>query len=318
MHICTHFLCSYFVFEIINNAEGCFFMKKTIGETVGEIRKNKQIPVSVVCSNYIAKSTYTRCIQNKTKISAEMFLEFLDNLNVTFEEFEYIRNNNSKDIYVALMEQIKIAFESQNIMKIKEIKKFCTKQNNKQSLKFKHLEVLCDLLLKKMADPSVVVSKPNALITYLLKIDQWYHYELTLFNNCLFICSPELIDTLMTNIFKNYTQYLNLNNYGNELLRALINLYVFYMNHFQVEKLKKIFKLIQNTHLNEDSLFERNLVLFCEGINGLIFGNVQDSIKKIDKALLVFEILGSFHLKKMFEFLYDQAKKIFPSERLLD
>jgi len=218
-------------------------MKKTIGETVNEIRKNKHIPVSVVCSNYIAKSTYTRCIQNKTNISADIFLEFLDNLNVTFEEFEYIRNNHSKDIYITLMEQIKVAFESQNLIKLKEVKLFCIEKNNKHTLKFKHLALLCDLLLEKMLDPSTVVTQPNELINYLLKIDQWYHYELTLFNNCLFICSPNLIDTVIKNISKNYTHFLNLNNYGNELLRSLVNLYTFYMNHFQFEKLKKIYIL---------------------------------------------------------------------------
>ncbi|EPH95487.1 transcriptional activator, Rgg/GadR/MutR family domain protein [Enterococcus faecalis 13-SD-W-01] len=285
-------------------------MKKTLGETIGEIRKNKRIPVSSLCSGVIAKSTYTRCVQNKTSISTEIFFEFLTNLNVTFEEFEYIRNDYSKDIYIELMEQIKVSFESRNLIKLKEIKKICNQKDKKHIIKFHHLNLLCDLLIQKMIDPSSELTQSNELITYLLRVNQWYHYELILFNNCLFVCSPDLIDIILKNIVKNYTQYLDLSKYGNELTRVLVNIYTFYLNHFQFEKLIKINTLIQNIPLNEDCLFERTAVLFFDGVHELLFKGSEDSHKKIKEAILIFDILHCYNFKKMFITLYEQIKTL--------
>lgn len=67
-------------------------MRWDYGSVYKEIRRNKHLTQEEVCGNYINRSTLTRFENNQTTPSYELMRFLLKQVDMTFEEFEYLCN----------------------------------------------------------------------------------------------------------------------------------------------------------------------------------------------------------------------------------
>lgn len=226
----------------------------------------------------------------------------LNNLNVSSDEFFFIKNGLKKEQYSDYMVDIRTAYEMKDKEQLIVVKKKCCVYEKRDQIKFIHLSLLIDLLVNKL--DNIPCTKKNDLVMYLVKIETWTKYELVLFNNCMYAFNESMIDLIAKKIVSKLSLYENFQNYGNEAFRLLTNVYMYYLEKKNFSKLLAIMKSLEEQKLTEDCLYEKNILLYFQGIHQIIFKNKSKGIDKIEKALGIFDVLESERAFYMFSKLY--------------
>lgn len=232
----------------------------------------------------------------------------LDNLNVSSDEFFFIKNDLKKEQYLEYMIDIRKAYEMKDKRQLLVIKENCCVYEKRDQIKFIHLSMLIDLLVNKL--DNVPSSKKNGLVMYLVKIETWTKYEMVLFNNCMYAFDESMIDLIAKKITLKLSLYENFQNYGNEAFRLLTNVYMYFLERKNFSKLIVIMKSLEEQRLTEDCLYEKNTLLFIKGIHQMILGNKVEGTDKIEKALEIFEVLEAKRACYMFNKLYQFVLEI--------
>lgn len=176
-------------------------------------------------------------------------------------------------------------------------------ESTKENAKITHLKWLCDLLIKRLeGDCSSLFT--NQLSQYLIGVDEWTRYEIVLFNNCIFAFDVDLVNLLVKNISKNISFYNLYKKNNSELFQLLINVTVCNIQSFDYKQAKSSFNSAKEVFLEEDSLFEKTILLFWSGLFEIL-NNEEQGIAKINDALNIFYLLNSQNLFDMHKSLYD-------------
>ncbi|HEL2055971.1 TPA: helix-turn-helix transcriptional regulator [Streptococcus suis] len=121
-------------------------MRWDYGSVYKEIRKNKHLTQEEVCGNYINRSTLTRFENNQTTPSYELMRFLLKQVDMTFEEFEYLCN------YYQPSERQQLLYDIDNL-------------KNPTNEQLKQLIQRCQSHLKKEPDDVPIRRKCNLLKT---------------------------------------------------------------------------------------------------------------------------------------------------------
>ncbi|SBO16634.1 Rgg family transcriptional regulator [Carnobacterium divergens] len=279
-------------------------------EAVALIRKNKNIPVKKLTNDIISRATYNRFISGQTDLNICSFLSLIENLHISLDELTYIKNGYTLNIEQDIMNDIKKAFEIQNLDELHALQKFCAIKASCGEEIFAHLEGLIDLLLARVTGKSVSLID-NSLYEYLIKVETWTRYELILFNNSLFLFDIDSTKIILSRAVHSLDQLSELQPYGNESFRLVTNAIVFFLQHESLFDADKYIQYLSRYQLPEDYLYERLLLKIFTNIQSLLILNQKDSLEEIYKCLDFFDYLGSPSLKKMMYDLIQDILKIY-------
>ena len=70
---------------------------KTNGQTFKEIRKSRKISQKEITKNTISRATISKFENDKIVLSTNNFIFLLDSIDISIEEFNYIKNNYTYD-----------------------------------------------------------------------------------------------------------------------------------------------------------------------------------------------------------------------------
>ena len=269
-----------------------------IGKLISKIRKDKNIPINQVINNQMSISTYVRFIEGKNQISINGFLDILNNLNLSFGEFEYIWNGYQNDILYRfnrnVMNQVLCGNLDRLILIENSIRLHIGKNNNRKYNKYFQLDcatnifinilrnkkkLISDRKLKKINQPYI-----DSISHYLLKRYTWNYYEITLFNDVYFIFNINTIRFFYKRVVKDFDRYRDLNKYQNKGFRLLVNMLVMFIDNKDLTDASDLLLKLIKYNLREDMVMERLLLNFMIGIFELIQNNLN-GIKLIKKSL---------------------------------
>nr|OTO08814.1 hypothetical protein A5880_001814 [Enterococcus sp. 4G2_DIV0659] len=220
---------------------------------------------------------------------------------MTYDEFFFLCNQQTWQINEGLMHDIKVAYLKKDDLTLKAVREKMETMN--QNSKIVHLQWLCDALINRLKSIHVSSSE-NKLVHYLLEIEEWTRYEIVLFNNSIFSFDIDIVNILVQKIIKkNYSYNLYKNN-NRELFQLLINVTACNIQNSDFKKAKRIFNSAKELFLEEDALFEKNILLFWTGFFEAYNGEVEGKAK-IKESLNIFHLLNSTNLFRMHKDLYD-------------
>lgn len=280
------------------------------GQTISNIRKSKNIAVKNIICNTMTKASYSRFVSGKSRTSVDNFLCLLDNLHITFDEFLCIHNGYSMDQHQELLLQIQEATHKHDIGKLKEIldniKNICLSSEYDES--YKHLACCTQLIIDRLSNKSFESQAKQIIVDYLFNNESWTHYELTLFNNVMFIFNDEEINLFYKRVIHNVEKYQSLRIYGSEAFRIITNVFMLYVDRHNIKQALILITEINKYDLKDDMLFERTLRNYFNGIIKLI-RNDNSGILKIQNSLDILKELNSDQyysvLKRYYEHVCD-------------
>ena len=203
-----------------------FFQRETymkIGELIRELRVQKNLRANVLYKNLLSRPAIVKFERGESDTTAEKFLEMLDHLNITLEEFSIIYNDGNKDLdyrrkYVE-------AFYNRDVNALYLV---AEQVENEYKLtgnhKFLHYRSLILLLIDDLRGTEEHLKEIELLQDYLMNCDSWGYYEITLFANSLSFYSIELIDLVFERAKTTLQRYQNLTRYRNEIALMIFNI----------------------------------------------------------------------------------------------
>lgn len=277
----------------------------TIGQRIEKVRVQKNISVKKVCGNQISRSVYNRFANGRADTSTDNLLYLLSILHIGFDELQEEQLGYT-DIRKSMI-KIRRAFERQHFGELEKIIQSLENMSCFPNDSYDHLAQIAMIVLARAEDKKVLFSE-NRLVEYLLNVDTWTHYELIMFNNCMFILPIELIEVLLDRSLKHIARFSDNQIYGNEYYRMLLNVIILFMTIGRADLLEKYYQALLTVRLNEDMLFERTFKLFITGIYELYMDNPKGK-RKIQQALSVLHICQATGLLEMNHKLLKKLKE---------
>lgn len=275
--------------------------RKDIGKTISEIQKKKNIRVKEICKDQFSESTYFRIANGEIDTSIINFDHIIEKLNVTYDEFFFLCNHQKSENHERYMNDIKKAYMKKEIQTLNRL--INQLERHKRTPKIRHLIWLCNLLVNQLEGKSVPIAE-NKLVQYLLQVEGWTRYEIVLFNNCIFSFDLEIIN-LLANTFAKKNPFFSLyHKHNDELFQLLINVVVCNIQKSNYKQAKFFFETAKSIMLEENSLLEKNILLFWTGFFEL-HKDKKDGLSKINSALNIFDVLDSNDLFNMHKSIYE-------------
>jgi Rgg/GadR/MutR family transcriptional activator len=277
------------------------------GSYIEEIRKQKGISIKDLCGTRISRSSYNRFVNGKQDTSSTNFLYLLSELNITYDEFSFYSLSDEYQEFNALSVEIRKAFEEKNINELLIIKDTCKRLYVKNGLRFSHLSSMCSLLIDRLEEKSLDYN--NYVISqYLINLGTWTRYELILFNNCMYVFNMDFIKIILKKAVSSIRKYSAKNRYGDEGFRMIINAIVHFLINDEVDLSYKYFKMLVDSSLPEDCIYERLLLNFFNGIFNLLKGKNLEGEATCNQALSILKFLDCDNLYTMHKNLFDFLK----------
>lgn len=264
-----------------------------IGETISQLRKQKQIKVEDLIAGCMTRSTYTRFVAGKIDTRASNLLTMLARLHVSFEEFDAMRSGlqgNLRDQWLSAMQTAVFARDVSKLDQITRQAKTRALQANDQTAR--DVACLSQLLTNQLQHQAYDPESLKILTDELMSVETWTHYELALFNNAMFAFSIDWLDLLVPRILKSLTQPRAVEKYGSEGFRILSNALMRYLDANDYQKAQALWQHLKAVPLSADMFFEQNLQLFWTGIMAVVAGDGTGR-QAAEQSIQVCQLLGA-------------------------
>lgn len=275
----------------------------SLGETIKQIRKMKNIKLKYVCGNVIEKGNYWRFEQGQISVSADTFYQIIHNLNVSFEEFEFYHDNFGPDKLTQWGKQMISAFQLLDADKLEQISSLALDEFNKtQQIKYQHLYLLATIYIDSINKEDINPLAISNLKEYLMNCKHWGYYEVSLFNNVLFCFGDvDAILTLYKRMNQSYLRSKLLHKTPNAEIMLATNIMSMCLKEKAYSKAVEINSFIQSQKIEERSMFARTLLLWCDGLINKIVLNKEIGLEQVEMSLKIMETLKMESTLKMFE-----------------
>ncbi|WP_416353631.1 hypothetical protein ACNAN0_01260 [Agrilactobacillus fermenti] len=280
------------------------------GRTINQIRRDKNISVKALTEDNVSRSTYTRFVEGNTDTSVTTFVEFLERLHVSFNEFLYIDNGYAPNEVDVVMAQMMTNLNQQKSDAMKQILDRLEVRAQFGGEKYHHLRDICSILLSRMTQQPYNKAYLKELTDYLMSRYTWAHYELVLFNSVMFAFPMEVVDAMSERALTNMDRYQHMHDYGMESFRVLVNIVILYLNDKQLNKALKLQGRMEQYDIRPDMMFEKNALIYYRGLLKYLKGD-ETGKDEIHTSLKVFELLGLTDFYRGFKQYAEMIEKMY-------
>ncbi|KMT61238.1 helix-turn-helix domain-containing protein [Paenilisteria newyorkensis] len=165
------------------------------GETIKKIRTDKNLTQAQLSEGIMARNHLSQVENNNYFPAYDKFFSMIDRLNINFEEFLYIQNDRKILFSRKIPSQISQAASFNNNTQLDSL---ATEANElyKQTgnITYYHSTLICKALIAYNIDLTIsqnMIDFVTPIKEYLFRMDNWYLYELKLFNNIIYALTLE-------------------------------------------------------------------------------------------------------------------------------
>ena len=163
----------------------------SLGPFIKQIRIQKGISQSEACSNVVTQSNYSKFELGKIEITAIALFKILQNLDISFEEFFMLYENeyhNELDEIVSNFFKMR-SNKKEDLLQIRNLSKNYLDQTSSDNQTLQHIIELTYALeaISEHQDYEKAKSYANPIWNKLQKRDRWYLREITLLNTILYV-----------------------------------------------------------------------------------------------------------------------------------
>jgi len=216
----------------------------SVGKVLKDIRLSLGYTQTEVCKNIMSQSNYSKVEKGEIDISFSNMIEILNRLDMSVDEFMYIKNELKKHINSHMSKINTLRYNDTE--KLLEFKQDLEK---KQTLTSRELELLAIydslILIAVKNDFEAAKEKIKIIWERLEKYDNWYLYDIQLISNIIYLFPTDTAVSIANLAIKQLEKYKGLRGINNLTVNIHMNLLLHLIEHEQYElALDKINKLI--------------------------------------------------------------------------
>ncbi|MBC1499693.1 helix-turn-helix domain-containing protein [Listeria weihenstephanensis] len=160
------------------------------GETIKKIRKDKNFTQKELSEGILTRSHLSQIETNNYYPSYDKFFLLLNRLNIVFEEFLFVQNDQKMLFNQHIRSQIGEAANMDDTEKLKDLAITAKDLYEKtENITYYHYMLICNALISYSISHVVnddMIQFVTPIKEYLFGMDNWYLYELKLFNNIIY------------------------------------------------------------------------------------------------------------------------------------
>ena len=276
---------------------------KHYGGIFKKIRENRHLTQVDVGGKEISIAQLSRFENGKSDITLSKFYLLLERIGITSQEFEYVANGYKFNRLYSLLEKTSEFYNNNNrhgLMKLleKELKNSLVNENLQQKL---NILIIKSALREIDKETAISEAEINMLADYLMSLEYWSYYELTLYATTMHVLPYQLVDTLSNEAFKR-ASYYKLIKKNRDLIRTImINTIIFFINRGKLDRAVYFKNELKPLLTDETEIFDRTLLLFVVGAIDFYQGAEEIGKQKMRDAIDIFNKVESYRLAESYE-----------------
>ncbi|MGQ7367703.1 helix-turn-helix domain-containing protein [Streptococcus suis] len=268
-------------------------MRWDYGSVYKEIRRNKHLTQEEVCGNYINRSTLTRFENNQTTPSYELMRFLLKQVDMTFEEFEYLCN------YYQPSERQQLLYDIDNLktpstQQLEELIQRCKNHLKKEPddvpIKRRGLILETIVFARKNTNIETATDNPAQLLwSQVINNDNWYYNDIIIVGSILHILPFSTFENISEVLFERLQKYHDFKRIKPTILSHYQFLSYFFLEWKRIDKaIGFIHKLI--TLAKQEKRYDQ----LARGY--VYLGIAEKKQELIDKGLKILELTEEQHI----------------------
>jgi len=262
-----------------------------VGEAIGIIRKNKNLKSKEVYKGILSRPAISRFEKGHSDTTAEKFLQILENLNLSLEEFHFLYNGNKANTDARMISAYSEAYYAKDLPRLAALEEAARNHFDKTS-EIKHLHHACiiHLLQCNLSDLPFPHKEFAIIKDYLFDCETWHYYELVLFTNALDFFPEDLLDAVYARAKVKMTEFNQMKQYKNELFSLISNILVLQLEKNNLEKSLFYYADLEKTVSTSDNrMYEHAMLLFFKELIGIM--QQQENAQKLTDIIRTFKFL---------------------------
>ena len=271
---------------------------KNYGETFRTIREQKGYTMKQVSQGIVSISFLSKFERGASDISLTLFIKLLQRVSVTFEEFQFLHNNNRTDMLETFFQEASNAYMNRNLGQIDHLKKQELDKWKKTGME----PFRCNAIMLNVYESIVRWTKfvsaegdLEFLYDYLFKVEVWGYYELRLYNSTILLMNPEMVITLSETVYKKSDQMKQHPKLHKVIISIMLNTLIYLTGgespkFLYEQECEQFFLYLDEIGIEEHDLHARNELITMRGLfeirrgeRGKGIGLIKDSIETLKK-----------------------------------
>lgn len=266
-----------------------------IGETLRYLRENKHYTKKSVADGIVSISFYSQVEQGNSSITIELFFKLLKKLNVTYDEFFLIANNFEPSEEDRLWNNFISVYYEEDVNKMivarNKIQQAIDNSPTENPV-FETYLLTADLAINRTRYEQPLQKDIDKLFQILFSVDTWTLFELKLFINTIHFFDVDLIMLLSSKMLDYSKKYHTKTEHMSMYNSALINLIGALLKYRMMDEAAYFITILRRQSTSHRDLYERNMLLYLDGIRLIILEATEKGTRKISKSIEIFDTLG--------------------------
>ena len=265
---------------------------KNLGSVIREVRKSKALTLKQVAGSELSVAFLSKVERGDSDIALNNFLIVLKTLNISWDEFFYVANGYQGGNRLKFIENVKKYILEDNVYGLQRLQSIEAKACNHNS-KYHHFNVIIiDLIISQIQHKQFKKEYVTELQTYLLNVENWGIYELTLFNNVMFCFPTSVLSLLLNNATKKTIAYRHLPQYEELLMIIICNNLEITLQQKNIVRAEKIVAQSKEIYRDKRISLSNMKFKFLQGILMMYTGNVDAGKKLVVGVIDACYVLG--------------------------
>lgn len=306
------------------------------GQLFRQLRKDRGLSIRQVADKLNSVSFISKFEKGDSHISIHRMERLLENINVTIEEFYYLRAPESELktflsvpsimnymtgpylVYLNRILLINNKFHQHDFKKgIVEMTKI-SEELNREIRWQNYLYIFCQLLIEayeanlleseeidseRLIERFRLMSRP--IVSYLYSVENWGVFEVLLFRLFQFAFPVETIHQLLPTAFSRTEKELGLPVMRELRVGLLFSVLTSFLNFRYFEESKEVMKLLEKTLYDTEDSTNSIYLLFFKGWYQIITESKEKGMEMCQQAISIFRILKQPSCVKHTEYLLE-------------
>lgn len=259
------------------------------GEFIKKIRQEKHLTQKELAEGILSKNFLSKFERGESKITSEIFLNLLERLNVSLDEFEQLVT--PKHSQKEFLQKLDIFKSQKDVYLLENLKaeenQLFQSDRNRRHL---HNQILVEAHLQYLQGKNLEMKQKRVIQSYLFEVEEWGEYEWELFGNIVFCLSSEETHLYLDSIFRKARLGKHDTMHKRMLCRILLNIFLedIEANSSEANQVEVyLTELLQD----EEFYYEKIRFYYLQGILHIYQGHVDKGKLECMKMIDIFKSL---------------------------
>lgn len=252
------------------------------------LRESKDCTLKEAAGNSFSCTHLSTFEKGRTELTAHLFLELLEKINVGTIEFQSFYENylHSHSCQEYSNEEISEAYMTGNIIKLEYILSTLESKCSKKSSKHSKLEIIRIKTVISLLDKTSPLSENDLLFlkSDLLQLKEWGKYDIL--GQCYTNLGLGTLAILTDRILNPSQLTITLESNQHALIQTALNIMTFFVENKQFDRANNLIIYLKNMKIPEYYMFEKLFLVYNTATFDYELGNKSalDTLKKMPRS----------------------------------